>query len=309
MVIAPIIMGGAMYAFTKNPMSLMFMALSPVMALGNYSTGRRQNKKRYTREFGEFSQRTERIQQEALDALAEERAARRQDFADPAEVLLTAVGPRARLWERRQSDPDFLLARLGTADQPSDVTVTSPQRESHEGPLAWTAPDVPVTVPLAEVGVTGIAGPAAERLALARWVIGQTAVLQSPADVDMVLLTDGEAAAEWGWVRWLPHLRSDAGDSELAHIGVDDESTATRVSELLQLLQERLGRGPGRQGARRAVRPGAGRPRRRPPAAAAARGPRPAAGRAGGAHLLPLPGLRPAAAARGVPGRRQRRAR
>jgi S-DNA-T family DNA segregation ATPase FtsK/SpoIIIE len=240
MIIAPIGMGAAMFAFTGNAFSLMFMALSPVMALGNYSTGRRQNKKRYIRELTEYSRRTERIQGEALEALAEERAARRQDFADPAEVLMTAIGPRARLWERRQTDPDFLLARLGTADQPSDVTVTSPQRESHERPLAWTAPDVPVTVPLAEVGVTGIAGPAAERLALARWVIGQTAVLHSPADIDMVLLTDAGAAGEWGWVRWLPHLRSDVGDSELAHIGVDDESTATRVSELLQLLQERL---------------------------------------------------------------------
>ena len=153
---------------------------------------------------------------------------------------MTAIGPRARLWERRQTDPDFLLARLGSADQPSDVTVTGPQRESHEGPLAWTVPDVPVTVPLAEVGVTGIAGPAGERLALARWVIGQTAVLHSPADIDMVLLTDTGAADEWGWVRWLPHLRSDTGDSELAHIGVDDASTATRIGELLALLQERV---------------------------------------------------------------------
>ena len=308
MIIAPILMGGAMFAYTRNPFSLMFMALSPVMALGNYSTGRRQNRKRYVRELTEYSRRTARIQGEALDALAQERAARREDFADPAEVLMTAIGPRARLWERRQTDPDFLLARLGSADQPSDVTVTGPQRESHEGPLAWTVPDVPVTVPLAEVGVTGIAGPAGERLALARWVIGQTAVLHSPADIDMVLLTDTGAADEWGWVRWLPHLRSDTGDSELAHIGVDDASTATRIGELLALLQERVAAARDGQGRAAPFPPvlvildGARRLRLLPGVPALLQdGPR-------RPHLLPLPGLRPAAAARGVPGRRQRRA-
>ena len=239
MMTVPLLMGAAMYAFTKSPYSLVFMAMSPIMALGNFTTGRRQNKRRYNNDFREFSERTERIQRDALEALGEERTARRRDFADPAEILMTAVGPRARLWERRQADPDFLIARVGTADQPSDVTVNNPQRESHQGALAWTAPDVPVTVPLADVGVTGIAGPAEERLAMARWIIGQTAVLQSPADVDMVLLTDANAGAEWNWVRWLPHVRSDAGDSELAHVGVGEESTAQRIGELLQTLDQR----------------------------------------------------------------------
>jgi S-DNA-T family DNA segregation ATPase FtsK/SpoIIIE len=239
MMLVPLVMGGLMWVFTKNALSLIFMGMTPVMALGNFTTGRRQSKQRYAREFAEFAERTSRIQQEALDALAEERTFRRRDFADPAEVLMTAVGPRARLWERRQTDPDFLLARVGTADLPSEVHVNNPQREAHQGALVWTAPDVPVTVDLAEVGVTGIAGPADERLGLARWILGQTAVLHTPADVDMVLLTDAESGPDWEWVRWLPHVRSDVGDSELAHVGVDEESTARRIAELHAMMQHR----------------------------------------------------------------------
>jgi DNA segregation ATPase FtsK/SpoIIIE, S-DNA-T family len=240
MMFVPLLMGAVMWLFTHNALSLIFMAMTPIMALGNFTTGRRQAKQRYTHEFTEFAERTRRIQQEALEALSEERTFRRRDFADPAEVLMTAVGPRARLWERRQTDPDFLVARVGTADLPSEVHVNSPQRESHQGALAWTAPDVPVTVDLAAVGVTGIAGPAEERLGLARWILGQTAVLHTPADVDMVLLTDAESGDAWHWVRWLPHVRSDLGDSELAHVGVDDESVARRIAELHALLQQRL---------------------------------------------------------------------
>jgi S-DNA-T family DNA segregation ATPase FtsK/SpoIIIE len=239
MMLVPLVMGGVMWFFTKNALSLVFMGMTPVMALGNFTTGRRQARQRYAREFAEFADRTSRIQQEALEGLAEERTFRRRDFADPAEVLMTAVGPRARLWERRQTDPDFLVARVGTADLPSEVHVNDPQRESHQGALAWTAPDVPVTVDLAAVGVTGIAGPARERLGLARWILGQTAVLHTPADVDMVLLTDAESGAEWNWVRWLPHVRSDLGDSELAHVGVDEESTARRIAELHAMMQQR----------------------------------------------------------------------
>ncbi|MGY2876652.1 DNA segregation ATPase FtsK/SpoIIIE, S-DNA-T family [Marmoricola sp. URHA0025 HA25] len=239
MMFVPLLMGGVMWMFTKNALSLIFMGMTPIMALGNFTTGRRQAKQRYTREFAEFAERTSRIQQEALEGLTEERTFRRRDFADPAEVLMTAVGPRARLWERRQTDPDFLVARVGTADLPSEVHVNNPQRESHQGALVWTAPDVPVTVDLAAVGVTGISGPADERRGLARWILGQTAVLHTPADVDMVLLTDAGSAPDWNWVRWLPHVRSDLGDSELAHVGVDEESTARRIAELHAMMQQR----------------------------------------------------------------------
>ncbi|MFT4083013.1 MAG: FtsK/SpoIIIE domain-containing protein, partial [Nocardioides sp.] len=85
-----------------------------------------------------------------------------------------------------------------------------------------------------------VAGARAARLGLARAMLGQLAVLHSPADLDMVLLA-GEADAEaWGWMRWLPHVRADLGDTEVAHVGVDQESTGRRIGELVAILQERL---------------------------------------------------------------------
>lgn len=239
MVLLPVVTGLVMYWFTKSPYSLILCAMTPLMALGTFGGGRRQARRKYLADLDEFLARTARIQEDAFAALVEERAARRTDFADPAEVLMTAVGPRARLWERRPGDPDFLAVRVGTADQPSEVRMTLPSREEHEGAQVWTAPDVPVVVPLAESGVTGIGGPAAARLGLARFVLGQVAVLHSPADVDVVLLSDAAAGEEWHWVRWLPHVRSDLGDTELAHVGVDEESTALRIGELLRTLEER----------------------------------------------------------------------
>ncbi|MER0247042.1 cell division protein FtsK, partial [Streptomyces sp. HSW2009] len=39
-------------------------------------------------------------------------------WPDPAAVLLSALGPDVRLWDRTPCHPDALVVRLGTADQP-----------------------------------------------------------------------------------------------------------------------------------------------------------------------------------------------
>lgn len=234
----PAFAGLAMYLLTGRLYTLIFIALTPLMALSNWVTGRTQERKRYRNDFAEYTTRMRKVQQSALEGLGDERSARRRDFADPGEVLMTAIGPRRRLWERRPNDPDWLLARFGTADQVSSVTVKSNAREEHEGDLVWTAPDVPVTVSLLEAGVTGLAGP--RRRDVGRWVLAQLAVLHSPVDLDMTLLTSAEGEADWHWARWLPHLRSDDGDPELAQVGVDDQTTARRIGELVTELERRV---------------------------------------------------------------------
>ena len=215
---------------TRSAYSLIFMGMSPLMALGNYTSGSRQGRKRYDQ--GDHSGLTRAPYGED----PERRAGRSRRGAhgpgaatsrNPAEVLITAVGPRARLWERRQTDPDFLVARVGTADNSTPRSpCRTPNRESHEGVLAWTAPDVPVTVPLSEVGVTGIAGTDAERRGLARWILAQTAVLHTPADVDMVLLAGAETEAQTGTgCAGCPTCARRVG-GQVAQVGADEAFAA-----------------------------------------------------------------------------------
>ena len=116
-------------------------------------------------------------------------------------------GPRRRLWERRRSDPDYLLLRAGTADLPSEVELTDPTRDEHRRRLFWLIPDAPVTIPLAERAVVGIAGPGDMPRAAGRWLVAQVAALHSPEDVQVCVLTDASGQDEWAWVRWLPHCR------------------------------------------------------------------------------------------------------
>jgi DNA segregation ATPase FtsK/SpoIIIE, S-DNA-T family len=154
-------------------------------------------------------------------------------------VLTIATGPRRRLWERRRSDPDYLLLRVGTADLPSAVVLEDPARGEHGREIAFQIPDAPVTVPLAERGVLGVAGPGGVPRAIARWLVGQAVTLHSPCDLRLCVLTDGSAEREWDWVRWLPHARPAEGQNAQVLIGNDAETVTARVAELAALVAGR----------------------------------------------------------------------
>ena len=247
MLLAPVLMGAMMFAITKRPYTLLFIAMSPLMIIANFSQGRRGMRERFLNQTREFEARSAAIEQAAFEALVAERAARRRDVPDPAEVLLIATGPRARLWERRRADTDWLVARVGTADVPSEVLLRDPQRESHEGPLSWTAADVPVTVDLEKAGVTGVAGAGEAAHATARWVVAQVAALHSSAELQITVLSDAASADRWQWVRWLPHVRADADSGVLSRVGNDDETTARRIGELARELESRRAAAEGQQ--------------------------------------------------------------
>ncbi|MFW8745533.1 hypothetical protein, partial [Mesorhizobium japonicum] len=106
---------------------------------------------------------------------------------DAAALAEIATRPTPRLWERRAADPDHLRLRLGTATQPSRVTLDDPEQLEHRRRVTWDARDVPAVVQLAERGVVGIAGWGDRPRRLAQWAVAQIAVLQSPRDVHLYL--------------------------------------------------------------------------------------------------------------------------
>ncbi|NUR57179.1 MAG: cell division protein FtsK, partial [Catenulispora sp.] len=207
MLIAPLLMAVAMAVMMHQPRYLMMAAMSPMMMLGNYWQDKKAGSNTRAQQIADYEAKKARIEQDARDALALERAHRRQECPDPATLLDIGIGPRQRLWERRRRDADHLLLRVGTLDQESEVVLDDPEQDEHRRAVAWTVPEAPVKISLRERGVIGIAGPSGTPRALARWLVAQTAALSSPDDVQFVLLTDSHAQQDWEWMRWLPHMR------------------------------------------------------------------------------------------------------
>ncbi|MGW6394397.1 FHA domain-containing protein [Streptomyces sp. NPDC055103] len=146
-------------------------------------------------------------------------------WPDPATVLLTALGPGPRLWERGQGHPESLVVRLGTTD-----------RAELSG--------VPVTIGLREAGSLGLAGPADRLAGLARSVVAQLAALHSPSDLEIVLISADrnrsleERRRAWGWLGWLPHVRPAHGQDCRLLLAYDREQAQARTTELTRRLDD-----------------------------------------------------------------------
>ncbi|MGW7275487.1 FtsK/SpoIIIE domain-containing protein [Streptomyces sp. NPDC054864] len=217
---------------------LIIAALSPIMLFGNYFMDKKHGRQSHAKQVKEYKEQKARIEQDAREALVAERLDRIQAVPDPALVLALATGPRSRLWERRRADADHLVLRLGTGRLPSEVVLDDPEQDEHRRQVTWKIEDVPVALPLRDVGVVGIAGPDDTARALGRWAVAQTATLHSPMDVLFYVLTENSAQESWDWVRWLPHSRP-VGDHANVLIGVDSETVGARIGELTQILDAR----------------------------------------------------------------------
>ncbi|MFJ6832213.1 FHA domain-containing protein [Streptomyces sp. NPDC091209] len=174
-----------------------------------------------------------------------------ESWPDPATLLLTALGPGPRLWERGPGHPEALTVRLGTAD-----------RAAPDG--SGLLPAVPVTAGLREAGSLGLAGPRARLAGLARAVVAQLAALHSPDTLEIVLIstdrarTVEERSAEWSWLGWLPHLRPAHGQDCRLLLAYDREQAAARTDELLRRLEDHLAEAEGAPGGPGPLPTGAG---------------------------------------------------
>ncbi|WP_344896909.1 FtsK/SpoIIIE domain-containing protein, partial [Nonomuraea antimicrobica] len=216
---------------------LLVALMTPVIMIGQWWSDRRHGKKQHKKAVKEHEEQVRAYDEAVERARVADEAARRSDAPDPAQVLLTATGPRRRLWERRIHDNDSLRLRVGLADLPADLELSEEQGGRIDPPICRS---VPVALPMRRLGVAGVTGPRTAATSLASWLIAQAATLHSPRDLAIVVVSaHPDAERRWGWLRWLPHCAPRAGEECVALVGTDPESAARRVAELAALIDER----------------------------------------------------------------------
>ncbi|MCA2224267.1 FtsK/SpoIIIE domain-containing protein [Nonomuraea aurantiaca] len=233
----PAVMGLTLAYVMRQPYYLLIALMTPLIMIGQWWSDRRHGKKQHRKAAKKYKERLEAYELAVEQARAEDELIRRSDAPDPAQVLLTATGPRRRLWERRIHDPDALRLRVGLADLPANLELSEEKGGAIPPPICRS---VPVALAMRRLGVAGVTGPRDTATGLTGWLIGQAATLHSPRDLAIVVLSahaDGER--RWGWVRWLPHCAPRGGEDCVALVGTDPESAAHRVAELAALIDER----------------------------------------------------------------------
>ncbi|WP_374022807.1 type VII secretion protein EccCa [Mycobacterium sp. HNNTM2301] len=158
---------------------------------------------------------------------------------DP-DTLWTLVGGR-RMWERRVTDPDFCLVRVGTGPQPLATRLVAPQPPEPADPVTAAALDRfvrahativgPITVTLRESPRVTVDGDAAAARGMLRAMVCQLAVLHPPDQLLIVAVIGERDRCQWEWLKWLPHnqhptLVDGAGPVRMVYRSTDEARDA-----------------------------------------------------------------------------------
>ena len=246
--LAPLLMGVLLFAFTRSALSIVFIGLSPLFMIGSWADNRIQNRRLVRDGDRAFAESVHQMRQELAAALARERVGRLAECPATAEVVDAMRRQTPLLWTRRREHERMLTVRLGVGTQPSRHTVELPNRHSTQVRhwLALTSlrddaaqvPGVPVVGDLPDSGSIGVAGPRVAAVGVARGVVAQLAGLHSPAEVVLAAITSAQSKERWEWLQWLPHVGSGhsplTGDRLAA-----GPAAAARLCRLEDLIDQR----------------------------------------------------------------------
>lgn len=242
--IAPILMGAVMYLVTQRAATLIFIALSPIMLMGNAVEARITNRKsnreareKFTTDFAAFSD-------DAHHRIAEETRFRRAEHPDHA-ALGDALHARSPLlWSRRPDTEHFAELCIGRGRQAARHVFTENRNEESDPLLVEQVQallaevafveDVPVVADLNVEGSVGVAGPPAIARAVAASMVASAALMHSPAELSVALLGSPASSDDWGWLTWLPHV--DARYSPIPHPLADDSSGCVALQDSIAHL-------------------------------------------------------------------------
>ncbi|WP_020144402.1 FtsK/SpoIIIE domain-containing protein [Terracoccus sp. 273MFTsu3.1] len=231
--LAPVALSAVLAVTLSSPALLLFALMSPVLLIGQWWSDRRAGRVSYRRQVREHAVQLAEARNDLAEAVAADVTRRREGHPDLGHLEAVARRRGTRLWERRPSDDDHLVLRLGTATQPTRVDV--------RGPAPDGVPHVnglPALLDLATSGVVGVAGPRDHTLSLVGGLLLQVATWHTPRTVQVHVLADThDHALDWEWAAHLPHVRDDDGSP--ARVAGRAADVARHVSALRELVDSR----------------------------------------------------------------------
>lgn len=239
--VVPVLLGAVVFAVTRSPLTLLFMALGPAMAIWSFVEDRTSGRSDFGHQSTAWLARVEVTRGEADARSAESVAHWRSGARSPAELIADIAQRSSALWQRRPEDADYSVVRIGLARQRSRIQISLAdggddqlRRVGNELVAGHRdVDDVPVEVDLGAVGILGISGPAETTGDLARSIVVQLAAQHSPGDLSIVVLG---AAGGWDWAKWLPHARMRSLD------GMEIASSREAAAATLASLAEEIAR-------------------------------------------------------------------
>jgi S-DNA-T family DNA segregation ATPase FtsK/SpoIIIE len=251
--LAPLVMGGVMFAVTGNAASVLFVALSPLMLIGSYLENRSTGSRAMKDATKQFRAALTDLAVQLQYAAEAERAGRRREHPAVAEVTEAVLRRDDLLWTRRPGHDSFLQVRLGLGAGVSRSSVKQPAanrttpelwRELQEVAGRFAVIDrVPVVGSLRDSAI-GVCGPPSVADAVVHGIVAQVVGLHSPAEVVLAAVASGSSAARWEWLVWLPHVGSPHAPFSAEPLAANDKTASALVAELSALVDSRAADAP-----------------------------------------------------------------
>ncbi|MEC5180114.1 FtsK/SpoIIIE domain-containing protein [Arthrobacter sp. CG_A4] len=263
MLLAPLMMGGILFAVTQNVLSVVFMMMMPLFIVGHYVDQLLQTKRETKIQLKQFRESMAAFRQDITRLQNVERSVRLQEAPSVSDTVdsIYQLGPL--LWTHRPEHTGFLGLRFGLGTSPSRILFEEPNSNDTEAQYMQEIQEcmaqfrdvegVPVVSQLRSAGSFGLAGSRGLVDDVARGMILQLVGLHSPAEVVLTAITSAQSKERWGWLQWLPHVGS--GHSPLAgdHLAAGPAGGSALLSRIEDLIETREA---AAQGPRPALRPG-----------------------------------------------------
>ncbi|MFS8478657.1 MAG: type VII secretion protein EccCa [Micromonosporaceae bacterium] len=202
-----IYVAGAMYGVS-------ILGMIGMMVLNQQGPG----KKEMIQARRQYMRRLAQLRAQVRTTVRQQREAIYYRHPDP-DALWSIVGG-GRLWERRRSDSDFTIVRIGLGDQELATPLVPPQTRPVDElePLCAMAlrtfvttysvvPDLPVAIALRDFSHIYLRGSDPAARDLVRALLAQAAAFHAPDDLLIGFCVTEAHRPHWEWAKWLPHAQ------------------------------------------------------------------------------------------------------
>ncbi|MDR3152218.1 MAG: hypothetical protein LBT85_01985 [Bifidobacteriaceae bacterium] len=118
---APLVLGLAMFLINPNPMSIVFMALSPAIVVANF-IDTKVGTRRKTKNLKKLTyQKIDLINRQISEYKSQEVSIRNKQYPSIAEIINSVISLNSLVWSRDVCDEEFLSLRLGAGQTNSSI--------------------------------------------------------------------------------------------------------------------------------------------------------------------------------------------
>jgi S-DNA-T family DNA segregation ATPase FtsK/SpoIIIE len=189
------------------------------------------------------------VRADVVAATRGQKVAARYTHPEP-DTLWSLVELRERLWERRQTDEDFMTGRIGRGAARLATRLVPPETAPMQElelmcadalrrllAVHGTLADQPVALPLRAISRLVVSGGPGRAAVCA--LLAQLATFHSPDDLKISVVADSDRIPRWDWLKWLPHVQHEsaydaAGPQRMIY---DDQMEAE--AGLTELMEDR----------------------------------------------------------------------